>query len=73
MLGFPETERARVALPVVAVSLVTTVAVLFALTPRYGFERATQLALPLLVILGLTLLIALGCAWHARARAGGHR
>lgn len=72
MLGFPETERTRVALSVLAVSLITTVAVLFALTPRYGFERAIQRALPLLVILGLTLLIAVACAWQARAR-GGHR
>ena len=73
MLGFPETEKARVALPVLAMALITTVADLLVLTHIHGVGPAIQLASPLLVILGLTLLIAVACALCARARAGGRR
>lgn len=73
LLGFPETETTRVALPVLAMALITTVAALLVLTHRHGVGPAIQLASPLLVILGLTLLIAVACAVRARARAGGRR
>lgn len=73
MLGFPETEKTRVALPVVAVSLATTVAVLLVLTPRHGFGPAIELAFPLVVISGLSLLIAVACASRASTRAGRSR
>lgn len=70
MLGFGESDIARVALPVLAVSFITTVVVLAILTPRHGFERAIPLALPLFVTLGLSLLLAVACVWRARARPG---
>lgn len=73
MLGFPETEKTRVALLLVAVSLTMTVAVLLVLTPRHGLGPAIQLASPLVVISGLTLLIAVACASRASTRAGRSR
>lgn len=73
MLGFTETARTRAALPVLAVSLATTAAVLLVLTPRHGFGPAIRLVSPLLVILGLTLLIAVACMLGARARTGQRR
>ena len=73
MLGFRESDIARVALPVLAVSFITTVVVVALPTPRHGFERANPPALPPLVILGMSLLLAVACVWLAKARPGSHR
>lgn len=70
MLGFPESDIARVALPVLAVSFITTVVVVALPTPRKGFERATPPELPPLVIPGMSLLLAVACVWLAKARPG---
>lgn len=72
MLGFPETDTARVALTVHVVTVITTVAVLALPTPRYGFRLANQLALPLLVVPGSSLLLAGACEWLARVRPESH-
>lgn len=72
MLGFPETDTARVALTVLVVAVITTVAVLALPTPRYGFRLANQLALPLLVVPGSSLVLAVACEWLARVRPGSH-